>query len=59
VGLSRALSAPNDNLILIESVMDPHDAPAAVIHSSNNGAELDFGPCGPRHRGNAQLLPAT
>jgi indolepyruvate decarboxylase len=56
--LERALSAPNDSLILIESVMDPYDAPAAVIHSSNNGAELDYGPRGPQHRGNAQLLPS-
>jgi indolepyruvate decarboxylase len=39
--------------------MDPHDAPAAVIHSSNNGAELDYGPRGPQHRPNAQLQPAT
>jgi indolepyruvate decarboxylase len=57
--LEAALSAPNDSLILIESVMDPHDAPAAIIHSSNNGAELDYGPRGPQHRGGAQLLPAT
>ena len=57
--LERALSAPNDSLILIESVMDPYDAPAAVIHSSNNGAELDYGPRGPQHRGNEQLRPAT
>jgi indolepyruvate decarboxylase len=56
--LERALSAPNDSLILIESVMDPYDAPAAVIHSSNNGAEIDYGPRGPQHRDNAQLLPA-
>jgi indolepyruvate decarboxylase len=55
--LEKALSAPNDSLVLIESVMDPYDAPAAVIHSSNNGAELDYGPRGPQHRGNAQLLP--
>ena len=57
--LEQALSAPNDSLILIESVMDPYDAPAAVIHSSNNGAEIDYGPRGPQHRGNAQLRPAT
>jgi len=57
--LRNALSAPNDSLVFIESVMDPHDAPAAVIHSSNNGAELDYGPRGPQHRANAQLLPAT
>jgi len=57
--LEKALSAPNDTLVFIESVMDPYDAPAAVIHSSNNGAELDYGPRGPQHRGNAQLRPAT
>src|SRR5215475_2766618 len=56
--LEKALSAPNDSLILIESIMDPYDAPAAVIHSSNTGAELDYGPRGPQHRGNAQLRPA-
>jgi indolepyruvate decarboxylase len=55
--LQAALSAPNDELIFVESVMDPHDAPAAVIHSSNNGAELDYGPRGPQHRDNAQLQP--
>ncbi len=57
--LETALSAPNDSLIFIESVMDPYDAPAPVIHSSNNGAELDYGPRGPQHRGNAQLRPVT
>ena len=57
--LDNALAAPNDSLILVESVMDPLDAPAAVIHSSNNGAELDYGPRGPQHRDNAQLRPAT
>jgi indolepyruvate decarboxylase len=56
--LERALSAPNDSLILVESVMDPHDAPTAVIKSSNNGAEIDYGPRGPQHRDNAQLLPS-
>jgi len=57
--LENALSAPNDSLVFIESVMDPHDAPAAVIHSSNNGAELDYGPRGPQHRENIKLQPAT
>lgn len=57
--LQAALSAPNDELVFVESVMDPHDAPAAVIHSSNNGAELDYGPRGPQHRNNAQLQPAS
>ena len=57
--LHNALSAPNDTMIFIESIMDRYDAPAAVIHSSNNGAELDYGPRGPQHRPNAQLQPAT
>ncbi|HEX6523563.1 MAG TPA: thiamine pyrophosphate-binding protein [Streptosporangiaceae bacterium] len=57
--LQAALRAPNDSLVLVEAVMDPHDAPAPVIHSSNNGAELDYGPRGPQHRANAQLQPAT
>jgi indolepyruvate decarboxylase len=56
--LHNALSAPNDSLIFIESIMDPYDAPAAVIHSSNRGAELDYGPRGPQRRDNAQLRPA-
>lgn len=56
--LEQALAAPNDSLVFIESVMDPYDAPAAIIHSSNTGAELDYGPRGPQHRGNAQLRPA-
>ena len=57
--LEKALSAPNDSLIFIEAVMDPHDAPAAVIHSSNSGADLDYGPRGPQHRDNLQPRPAV
>ncbi|MBV9796015.1 MAG: alpha-keto acid decarboxylase family protein [Actinobacteria bacterium] len=56
--LQQALSAPNDEMIFIESVMDRSDGPAAVIHSSNRGAELDYGPRGPQHRGHGQLRPA-
>ncbi|HTU72993.1 MAG TPA: thiamine pyrophosphate-binding protein [Trebonia sp.] len=57
--LHEALSAPNDEMIFIESVMDPHDAPGPVIHSSNEGAKLDYGPRGPQNRENMQLRPAT
>ncbi|HTW04532.1 MAG TPA: thiamine pyrophosphate-binding protein [Streptosporangiaceae bacterium] len=57
--LEKALSAPNDSLVFIESVMDPHDAPAPVIKSSNNGAEIDYGPRGPQHRENMQLEPVS
>ncbi len=57
--LGEALSALNNSLILIESIMDAFGAPAPVISSSNNGAELDYRPRGPQHRDNAQLRPAT
>ena len=55
--LQKALSAPNDTMIFVESIMDAHDAPAAVTISSNKGAELDYGPRGPHHREGLQLLP--
>ncbi len=57
--LEEALSAANDRLIFIESVMDPQDSPNPVIIGGNTGAELDYGPRGPQHRGNMQLRPAT
>jgi indolepyruvate decarboxylase len=57
--LEEALSAPNDSLIFIESIMDPFDAPTAVINSGNNGADIDYGPRGPQHRGNMLIRPAT
>jgi indolepyruvate decarboxylase len=56
--LRNALTAPNDTMIFVESIMDPNDALAPITHSSNKGAELDYGPRGPQHRGNLQLRPA-
>jgi indolepyruvate decarboxylase len=56
--LQEALSAPNDTMILVESIMDPHDALAPIMNSSNKGADLDYGPRGPQHRDNLQLRPA-
>jgi indolepyruvate decarboxylase len=55
--LQEALGTPNDTMIFVESVMDPHDAPTAVIVSSNKGAELDYGPRGPQYGEHAQLRP--
>jgi|HubBroStandDraft_4_1064222.scaffolds.fasta_scaffold01061_7 indolepyruvate decarboxylase len=55
--LQNVLSAPNDTMIFVESIMDRYDAPAAVTTSSNKGAELDYGPRGPQHREGAQLRP--
>ena len=50
--LQNALGAPNDTMIFVESIMDPYDALAPIINSSNKGAELDYGPRGPQHRDN-------
>ena len=57
--LEKALSAPNDSLIFIESIMDPYDAPLGVITGGNSGADIDYGPRGPQHRDNMLLRPAT
>src|SRR5262245_14606435 len=57
--LQDALGAPNDTMIFVESIMDRTDAPAAVIRSSNKGAELDYGPRGPHRRHTLQLRPAA
>ncbi len=42
--LQNALSAPNDTMIFVESIMDRYDALAPVLNSSNKGADLDYGP---------------
>jgi indolepyruvate decarboxylase len=55
--LQDVLSTPNDTMIFVESVMEPYDVPAAVVMSSNKGAELDYGPRGPQHREGLQLRP--
>jgi len=55
--LQNALNAPNDTLIFVESAMDAYDALAPVTHSSNQGADLNYGPRGPQHRDNLQLRP--
>jgi indolepyruvate decarboxylase len=57
--LHEVLSAPNDTMIFVESIMDPHDALGAVTRSSNKGADLDYGPRGPQRRANLQLRPAS
>jgi indolepyruvate decarboxylase len=57
--LQEALSTPNDTMICVESIMDPHDALAPVTNSSNKGADLSYGPRGPQYRENLQLRSAT
>jgi indolepyruvate decarboxylase len=53
--LQDALSAPNDTMVFVESIMDSHDALAPITNSSNKGADLNYGPRGPQHRENLQL----
>jgi TPP-dependent 2-oxoacid decarboxylase len=57
--LQEALSAPNDTMIFVETIMDPDDALAPVTNSSNKGADLNYGPRGPQRRENLQLRPAS
>jgi len=56
--LQNALSAPNDTMVFVESIMDPYDALAPVMNSSNKGADLNYGPRGPQRRDN-QLRPVA
>ena len=56
--LQKALSASNDTMIFVESIMDRYDALAPIINSGNKGADLDYGPRGPQCRDN-QLRLAT
>jgi len=56
--LQKVLNTPNDTMIFVESIMDPHDALAPITNSSNKGADLDYGPRGPQRRDN-QLRSAT
>ena len=54
--LQNALSAPNDRLIFVESIMDRYDVLAPIIESSNKGADLDYGPRGPQRPDNQLRL---
>jgi indolepyruvate decarboxylase len=57
--LQDAVSAPNDTMAFVESIVDPYDALAPVTNSSNKGADLNYGPRGPQHRENLQLRPTA
>jgi indolepyruvate decarboxylase len=57
--LQDALSAPNDTMVFVESIMGAYDALAPITNSSNKGADLNYGPRGPQHREDLQLRPAT
>jgi TPP-dependent 2-oxoacid decarboxylase len=51
----KALTAPHDSLIFIESVIDPDDAPDLLIAAGLGSANLDYGPRGPQHRPGIRL----
>jgi indolepyruvate decarboxylase len=51
----KVLSTRHENLVFIESIMDPTDAPANLIASGHASADLDYGPRGPQHRKGAQI----
>jgi indolepyruvate decarboxylase len=53
--LDEVLSTPHENLVFIESIMDPTDAPANLIAGGHASADLDYGPRGPQHRKGAQI----
>jgi indolepyruvate decarboxylase len=48
--LDDVLSTRHQNLVFIESIMDPADAPADLITGGHASADLDYGPRGPQHR---------
>ena len=53
--LHNVLNTPHENLVFIESIMDPTDAPANLIAGGHASADLDYGPRGPQHRKGAQI----
>jgi indolepyruvate decarboxylase len=53
--LHNVLNKPHENLVFIESIMDPTDAPANLIAGGHASADLDYGPRGPQHRKGAQI----
>jgi indolepyruvate decarboxylase len=53
--LHKVLNTPHENLVFIELIMDPTDAPATLIAAGHASADLDYGPRGPQHRKGAQI----
>jgi indolepyruvate decarboxylase len=45
----------HDGLVFIESVMDSHDAPEALIAGGRKSAALDYGPRGPQTRSGSEI----
>lgn len=53
--LDKALAAPHDSMIFIESVMDPADTPDLLVTVGRAAGDLDFGPRGPQRRPGIRL----
>ena len=53
--LHEVFETLHDDLILVESVMDPNDAPVGLIRGGHASADTDYGPRGPQFRPNAQI----
>lgn len=51
----KALAAPHDSMVFIESIMDRFDAPDLLIGAGLGSAELGYGPRGPQHRPGARI----
>jgi TPP-dependent 2-oxoacid decarboxylase len=53
--LVEVLNSPHDDLVFIESIMDPTDAPPNLIGGGHASADVDFGPRGPQKRNDSQI----
>lgn len=58
--LQKVLDSSHSGPVLVESVMDKHDAPVELIRSGHALGEMDYGPRGPQSRPDAELaLPKS
>lgn len=55
--LIDAVAGLGDELTFIELILDPMDAPAALVKGGNRTAELDYGPQGPQDRPGIKIEP--
>lgn len=57
--LRAVLDAPHTGFLLVETLMDKHDAPQALIRNGHELAAQDFGPRGPQNEPGAQIQVAA
>ena len=53
--LQAVLDGPHDDLVFVESLMNPHDAPVGLIRGGHASADTDYGPRGPQFAKDAQI----